>query len=77
MNPPPVDVVDRNQTTVVEVDTDTCDACPADAHVKAFVFAQLPSGRSLAYCGSHGARHMDALILAGATIIDRRHPIGS
>lgn len=75
MGTPPVDVVDR--PLVVEVAADTCDACPADAHVKAFVFAQLPSGRSLAYCGSHGAHHMDALITAGATIIDRRHLIGS
>ncbi|QYF98465.1 hypothetical protein [Microbacterium sp. PAMC21962] len=77
MNPPPVDVVDRNPPAVVEVAADTCDACPAVAHVKAFVFIRLRSGRSLAFCGSHGAHHMDALVTAGATIIDLRHLIGS
>lgn len=60
---------------VVEVDADECDACPAAAHVKAFVYAEMPSGLSLAYCGSHGTRFLAALIAQDAHIIDLRHLI--
>ena len=59
--------------TVVEVAGDTCDACPAVAQVHAYLYVELPSGRSLSLCAHHGTRHYDALILAGATIIDLRH----
>lgn len=62
---------------VVEVDSDECDACPALAHVKAFLYAELPSGRTLAYCAHHGTEHMGALRRVGATIIDLRHLVAA
>lgn len=61
--------------TVVEVAEDTCDACPAIAQVHAYLYVELPSGRSLSLCAHHGTRHYDALILAGASIIDLRYMV--
>jgi len=75
LNPAPTDVVD--QATVIEVTTDTCDACPTIAHVKAFVFIRMPSGRSISMCAHHGARHRDALLNQDAIIIDLSHMVGS
>ena len=68
------DRVDR--ATVIEVLSDRCDA-EAKHPAQAFVFAQMPDGRSLSFCGHHGAEFMDGLIAAGAIIIDQRHLIGS
>lgn len=61
---------------VISVDTDECDAC-TDAHSRAFLYAEMPSGHTLAYCGSHGTRYLDALIRQGAKVIDMRHLIHS
>lgn len=61
----------------IEVASDECDSCGEEAHVKAFLFAEMPSGRTLAYCGSHGTRYLDGLINQGARIVDMRHLIGT
>lgn len=60
---------------VVEVAVDLCDACPSEAHVQAYVFVKMPTGHTLSFCGSHGARFMPALYEQGATIADLRHMI--
>ena len=75
---PPRDIVDlySSRTTTVEVAADECDECPALAHVAAYVYADLPSGRTIAYCGHHGTIHLTALHAIGATVIDLRHLIG-
>jgi hypothetical protein len=62
-------------TVVVEVPADECDACPANAHVKAFLYAELPNGGTLAYCAHHGTTHYDALTKHGARIIDLRYMV--
>lgn len=59
----------------IEVETDQCDACPSEAHVKAFVYVKMPSGRTLSYCGSHGTIYLPELARQAATIIDLRHTI--
>lgn len=56
---------------VVQVEADLCDACGS----RAFVYAELATGGSLAYCGSHGRRFIPRLTELGATIIDLRHTI--
>lgn len=58
----------------ITVDTDECDAC-TDAHVQAFLYAEMPSGHTLSYCGNHGTRYLDGLTRQGAKIIDLRHLI--
>ncbi|MDF2578453.1 MAG: hypothetical protein K0S49_32 [Microbacterium sp.] len=69
---PPIDIVDRNpRAVVIEVDRDYCDRC--DINVPAKVYAQLPSGRGVAYCGHHGNEYLPGLLEAGATVIDLRH----
>lgn len=68
---PPVDVVDRHRT--VEVPTDTCDACG----VPAFVYVQLRTGGTLAYCGHHGTEYMPRLVEVALVIIDHRDHIGA
>ncbi|WP_420112741.1 DUF7455 domain-containing protein [Pseudactinotalea sp.] len=60
---------------VVEVAADECDACPTSAHVRAFLYAEMPSGHSLAYCAHHGTEYIDALIAQHATIVDLRHMV--
>lgn len=60
---------------VVEVDTDTCDACPSVAHVKAYVYAQMPSGLTVSYCGSHGTKYFTELAQQAVKIIDLRYLI--
>lgn len=59
----------------VTVDRDECDACPAEAHVKAYVFAKMPSGSTLAYCGSHGTRYFTELARQADTLIDLRYTL--
>lgn len=77
MGEPPVDVVDRHRPVIVtiEVDTDFCDACPAEAKVQAYLYAELPSGRALAFCGHHGTEYLPNLELIHAKVIDLRHLI--
>lgn len=71
-----VPMSDGAAVVVVEVDRDECDACPYDAHAEAFVYASNPSWpAALAFCGHHGTRHWDALILQGACLVDQRHRI--
>lgn len=71
----PADVVDRGKTRVVQVDRDECDACPPDAHVRAYVYAELPSGRSIAMCSHHGTRHWAALNAQAVVVIDLRDQV--
>ena len=61
--------------TVIEVDDGFCDACPAIAHVRAYVYAEMPSGLTLAFCGHHGTQHRAALTAQGATIIDLTYTV--
>lgn len=70
MDEAPRDIVDRQPPTVVEVEKDECARC--DIPVPAKVYAKLPSGRCIAYCGHHGTEYMAGLLEAGATIIDQR-----
>lgn len=70
---PPTDIVDRHRAAIIEVDSDTCDACPADAKVQASVYIRMPSGGTVTMCGHHGERHRDALVAQGAEIIDMSH----
>lgn len=73
MDEAPVDIVDRYpRALVIEVEDDFCDAC-GTARVKARLYAKLPDGRTLAFCGSHGTQHFEALIEKGARLIDHRH----
>lgn len=60
--------------TVIEVDTDRCDACPHDAHVEAFVYATFTTG-SLALCGHCATDGWDELNRQALTVIDRRYLI--
>lgn len=60
-------------TEVIEVAADTCDHCGPS--VKAYLYARMPSGLGLAYCGSCGTRYLAALLEQRATIIDQRHLI--
>lgn len=60
---------------VVEVSDDTCDECPSEARVKAFIFAQLRSGLSLSWCIHHGRTHLAALAEQDATVIDLSHAL--
>ena len=47
MSQSPVDIVDLNRGTAVGEAPEYCDTCAGSgAHVEAFVFAELPSGRS-------------------------------
>lgn len=72
MTQPPIDIVDlAPKVVVIEVDSDICDACPADAKVEALVFVDLRPG-TLAFCGHHGTRFLPKLRASGAKIIDRR-----
>lgn len=53
---------------------DTCDACPAEAQVQAYVYAEHPDwAASLAYCAHHGTQYMVELIACHADIVDLRH----
>ena len=74
MNEPPVDIVDRHRTTDISVAPEYCDTCAGTgAHVEAFVFAELPSGLSVAYCAHHGTRYLVRLREVALFVIDHRH----
>jgi hypothetical protein len=60
---------------VVEVAADECDACPAVAHVKAYVYAQMPSGKSVSYCCHHGNEYLPELTRQADIIVDLRHTL--
>lgn len=60
-------------STVVEVAADECDACDSAAHVQAYAYIRMPSGRSLSMCGHHWHEHADALTEQGATCVDMTH----
>lgn len=57
----------------IEVDTDQCDACPSEAHVKAFVYAEMKSGRTVSYCSHHGTQYLTELTRQANVVIDLRH----
>lgn len=61
----------------ITVDSDECIACPTIAHVHAYVYAELVSGKTIALCAHHGREHMSALIEKGATIVDLSHLVHS
>ena len=74
MSQSPVDIVDLNRGTAVGEAPEYCDTCAGSgAHVEAFVFAELPSGRSVAYCAHHGTRYLERLREVALVIIDHRH----
>ena len=77
MDKAPQDIVDRGKkTTVIEVEVDWCDACSGSgAQVKAYVFAELPSGRTVCYCASHGTRYWDALNAQARFVVDMRDTV--
>jgi hypothetical protein len=45
---------------------DRCDACGAQAYVR----ATMPGGGELLFCGHHGAAHRPSLLIAGAKLQD-------
>lgn len=59
----------------IEVQSDECDACPADAHVQAYVYVELRNGGTVSYCAHHGTEYMPRLHELEATIIDLRHTV--
>ena len=67
----PTDIVDRAR--VVEVDYDLCDAKNCGA--KSYVFAQMPNGYSISFCGHHGTEYWDGLNRTAVVVIDLRHTI--
>ncbi|MFH8248790.1 hypothetical protein ACH3VR_00300 [Microbacterium sp. B2969] len=74
MDEPPVDIVDRYRDSVETQAPEYCDTCAGTgARVEAFVFAELPSGRSVAYCAHHGTRYLDGLREIALVIVDHRH----
>lgn len=78
MEEPPVDIVDRYRTDFVSEAREYCDACAGTgAHVEAFVFAELPSGLSVAYCAHHGTRYLGRLREVALVLIDHRHLVAS
>ena len=66
MNNPPVDIVDR--VKVVEVEDDWCDTCGS----RAYVYAKMPSGRTVTYCAHHGTVYWDRLNAQASIVIDHR-----
>lgn len=62
---------------VVAVSDDTCIACDnnphAPAYVRAYIYAEYPSGLTAAFCAHHGHEHMDTLIAKGARVVDLSH----
>ena len=57
---------------VLTVDTDRCFTCGSQA----FVYAELPSGKSIALCGHHGTEAWDKLNREAVVVIDHRSHIG-
>ena len=78
MNESPVDIVDRQSITHTGVAPEYCDTCAGTgAYVEAFVFAELPSGLSVAYCAHHGTRYLERLREIALVLIDHRHLVPS
>ena len=75
MDKAPVDIVDRARPIVIEVDADRCDGRRCGA--RAYVYAEMPSGHTVSFCGHHGTEYMAGLLDQGATVIDLRHLIGA
>jgi len=74
MDQPPVDIVDRHRTAYPCLAPEYCDTCAGTgALVEAFVFAELPSGLSLAYCAHHGTSYLERLREIALVVIDHRH----
>ncbi len=74
MDESPIDIVDRYPTTHLGATPEYCDTCAGTgAYVEAFVFAELPSGLSVAYCGHHGTRYLERLKEIALVVIDHRH----
>ena len=72
MNEPLIDIVDRHRFAVMEVMDDVCLECDTSARVPAYVYAELPSGRTVAYCAHHGTQHWDRLNALALLVIDHR-----
>ena len=78
MDEPPVDIVDLHRATFVSDAPEYCDTCAGTgACVEAFVYAELPSGRSVAYCAHHGTRYLERLREIALVIVDHRHLVMS
>ena len=64
---------------VITVDTDECIACDNDktspAHVRAYIYAEYPSGVTAAFCAHHGREHRASLLEKGVKIIDLSHAL--
>lgn len=60
----PVDVVDRYQNLRYE----PCDTCGA----RSYVFATLPSGREVTYCGHHASKYWVKLNALAVKVSDYR-----
>lgn len=54
-------------------DFEGCDHC--GWNVQSFVFAEMPSGLPLSYCGSCGTRFWVELNRQAALVVDMRHLI--
>lgn len=76
MDRPPIDVVDRGNTLVIEVAGDECDQCPHAAHVRAYVYAELTNG-PLSLCAHHGTIALPRLHELGARVHDMRYLLES
>lgn len=68
----PIDIVDRAR--VVEIADCLCDAKNCGA--KAYVFALMPNGYSIGFCGHHGTEYYDNLCKVAVHLIDLRATIG-
>lgn len=76
MDDPPVDIVDRfPRTVVIEVPDDFCHACGPGSKTRAYLYAKLPNGDGVAYCGHHGTAKLAELREQGADIVDNRDRI--
>ena len=74
MDEPPVDIVDLHRAAFVSDAPEYCDSCAGSgATVEAFVYAELPSGRSVAYCAHHGTRYLERLRDVALVVVDHRH----
>ncbi|WP_345803287.1 hypothetical protein AAIB33_09470 [Microbacterium sp. AZCO] len=75
MDTSPVDIIDRHRTAVLEMSDDICLQCDTDAKVQAYVYAELPSGRSVAYCAHHGTVYWERLNELALVVIDHRDQV--
>lgn len=59
---------------VIEIDRDTCDACPHDAHVQASIYVDHEDWPTpMAYCNHHGTKYLPELHRIGAKVINMSH----